>query len=106
MKEHIFHFKGRGIEAGKRDDPCRIVECSDGAVMAITYVCHGVEFIQGYCRRAIIDPWGVFIHDPFRRASNATLTRSWAEQRREGLFLFRPTRLEIIQEQEWMRTNG
>jgi hypothetical protein len=103
MRTNIFEFRGRGSGAGKHDDSCRIVECSEGSVLAIIYSCHGVEFIQGYCRRAMIDPWGLYCDQPFRRASNMALSRSWAERTKKGLFLFRPTRLEIFREQDWMR---
>lgn len=71
--------------------------------MAIIFACCGVEFIQGYCRKAMIDRWGLYCADPFLRASDAGLVRFWAEPVRRGLFLFRPTRLEIVPEQEWMR---
>jgi hypothetical protein len=103
MNDHIFDFKGRGFGTGFQDEPYRHIRCGDGSVMVIIYQCHGIEFVLGYCRRVTIDRWGVFIHDPFRRASNADLSRSWAELRHKGLFLFRPTRLEIIPEQNWMR---
>ena len=71
--------------------------------MAIVYTSHGVDFVQGYCHKALIDRWGIYCHDPFRRASDAALTRCWAEPAKKGLFLYRPTRLEIVREQEWMR---
>jgi hypothetical protein len=51
----------------------------------------------------MIDPWGLYCDQPFRRASNTTLNRSWAESSKKGWFLFRPARLEIVKEQEWMR---
>lgn len=71
--------------------------------MAILHTIQGVEFIQAYCRKALIDQWGIYCDDPFQRASDSTLTRSWAEPMRKGLLYFRPTRLEIMPEQEWMR---
>ena len=71
--------------------------------MAIIYSSCGVDFVQAYCRKAMIDRWGMFCADPFRRASDAALTRSWAEPIGRSLFLFRPTRFEIVPEREWMR---
>lgn len=103
--DNIFNFKGRGLGTGYLDEPYRHIRCGEGSVMMISYMCHGTEFILGYCRRVTIDQWGVFVHDPFRRASNATLTHSWSEKGQKGLFLFRPTRLEITQEQDWMRVD-
>lgn len=103
MRTNIFEFKGRGWGVSKHDDPWRIIECSKGSVLVILYSCNGIEFIGGYCRRAMIDPWGLYCDQPFRRASNTTLNRSWAERSKKGWFLFRPTRLEIVKEQEWMR---
>jgi hypothetical protein len=103
MNEHIFRFKGRGLGTGQLDEPYRHIRCGEGSVMVISYHCHGIEFVLGYCRRVTIDRWGVYIHDPFRRASDAAFTRSWAEPGLKGMFLFRPTRLEIVKEEEWMR---
>jgi len=102
MNEDIFYFKGRGLGTGYHDEPYRHIRCSEGSVMAISYQCHGAEFIMGYCRKVTMDRWGVYVHDPFTRASDATLSRSWAEPCQKGLFLFRPTRLEIIKAQDWM----
>lgn len=71
--------------------------------MAIIFTIHGVGFVQAYCRKAMIDRWGLYCHDPFRRASDAALTRCWAESLKKGLFIYRPTTLEIVREQEWMK---
>ena len=103
MRENYYQFKGRGLGTGCHDDPYRLIQCGKGSVMVISYRCHGVEFILGYCRKAMIDRWGTYCADPFQRASDAALTRSWAEPAKKSLFLFRPTRLEIVPEQEWMR---
>lgn len=106
MNDNIFNFKGRGLGTGQHDEPYRHIRCGEGSVMVICYGCQGIEFVLGYCRRVTIDRWGVYIHDPFRRSSDAALTRSWAEPYGKGQFLFRPTRLEIVKEQEWMRSSG
>ena len=104
MKDDIFNFKGRGLGTGHHDEPYRYIRCGQGAVMEISYSCHGIDFVLGYCRRVTIDRWGIYIHDPFRRASDVSLTRSWAEPRGKGQFLFRQIRFEIVKEQEWMRS--
>lgn len=74
--------------------------------MAIIVTYGGTGFIVAYCRKAMIDPWGVYCGDPFRRASNAGFTHSWAEPMCKELFLFRPTRLEIVAEEGWMQRTG
>lgn len=103
MRENWNNFLGRGLGNGYDDELCRIIQCDEGSVMAIIYSSHGVDFVQGYCRNAMIDRWGMFCEDPFRLASDAALTCSWAEPIGRSLFLFRPTRLEIMPEREWMR---
>lgn len=103
MQEKSFKFSGRGHALAIHYEPYRIIECAHGTVMLISYEYHGIVYIQGYCRRAIIDRWGVYCHRPFKRACDATLTRSWAVVSDKGLFLFRPSRLEIEPEQDWMR---
>ena len=70
--------------------------------MAIIERCRGVDFVVGYCSMAMIDRWGVCCGKPFRRISNSTQTRSWAESWCKELFLYRPARLEIIDEEDWM----
>ena len=84
------------------DEQYRIIQCSAGTVMAIVVACGGVEFIQGYCRKAMIDRWGVYCSNAFRRSSNAGLTYEWAVQDPGELFIFTPIRLELIPEEDWM----
>ncbi len=103
MRENSHQFFGRGWGSGRIEDPCRVIECAEGTVLAITVHYGGAEFIHGHCRRAMIDRWGMYCADPFRRASDAALTRYWAEPLTRGMFIFRPCRLEIVTEQEWMR---
>lgn len=104
MRENKHHyFEGRGKGSGVHPDPYRIIECRAGSVLAIIHTCHEVEFVVAYCRRALWDQWGLYCHAPFRRASDASLTLTWAEPMKQELFLFCPTRLEIEKEQDWMR---
>jgi len=71
--------------------------------MEIVIKCGGIEFIDGYCRRAMIDRWGLYCVDPFRRASDGALTRSWPMHHKEGRWIYRPASLEIMKEEKWMR---
>ena len=104
MSDHMFEFRGRGIGSGFQDEPYRYIRCDHGSVMVISHHCRGINFVLGYCRRVTMDRWGVYIHDPFRRVSNSSLIQSWPEPLDKGIFLYRPTRLEIIREEGWMRS--
>jgi len=106
MRENLHQFMGRGLGTGSDDDNCRIIQCTAGTVMVIVVSCGGVDFVHAHCRKAMIDRWGVYCGDPFRRASNAALTSTWAEPIPRGLFIFRPIRLEIVPEQDWMQRTG
>jgi hypothetical protein len=106
MNQQHFQFHGRGKGTGHPEQAARHIRCADGTVMLISFPCHGIEFVLGYCRQATIDRWGVCIHDPFRRASDTGFTRSWAEPFAKSICLFRPIRLEIQREQDWMRSGG
>ena len=103
MKEHIFPFSGRGQPQATHTDPCRIIECTRGTVLVLV-VFHGrIGFVHSYCRRAMIDRWGIYCDAPFRRMSDPACTTSYAEPLPKGLFVFRAATLEIVREQAWMR---
>jgi hypothetical protein len=101
MNSHFFAGRGKGTD--HHVEPYRLIECADRMVLAIIFASHGVEFIQGYCRKALIDKWGLQCIDPFLRGGDSTLTRAWAIPLKRRLFLFRATRLDLVAEQEWMR---
>lgn len=103
MRDTTHHFEGRGIGTGSHLEPYRFIRCDDGIVMAIIFACHGVEFTLGYCRNALWDKWGLYCGGVFTRESNSTLTRTWALPHQRGLFFFKPIRLELVAEQNWMR---
>jgi hypothetical protein len=103
MRDTTHYFEGRGKETGSHLEPYRCIQCTDGTVMAIIIACHGVEFVVGYCRNALYDKWGLYCGDVFLRESDHTLSRSWALALNRGLFFFKPTRLDLVREQEWMR---
>ncbi len=87
---------------GNSGDPYRFLRCHKGAVLAIIESCGGVEFIRGYCRVALFDQWGLWCGEVFIRCNNADLTRSWACPVPGECHIFRPTRLELVAEEEWM----
>lgn len=103
MKSNIFPFAGRGQPLAKCCDPYRIIECTEGTVLSLV-VYHGrVGFVHSFCRRAIMDKWGIYCDSPFRRVSNAAMTHSWAEPMSKGFHVFRAASLEIVTEAPWMR---
>jgi hypothetical protein len=102
MRDTTYHFEGRGKGTGHLE-PYRFIKCTDGTVMAIIIACYGVEFVMGYCRIALYDKWGLYCGDVFLRESGPALIRSWARPLNRDLFFFKPTRLELVTEQEWMR---
>lgn len=103
MRE-IYRYGGRGHETLPDENGC-MIECGEGRVLAITEVFGQAEFIVGYCRAAIVDAWGVCCIQPFRRVSDAGITRSWAEPGNTELVIFRRVRLHLTQEENWMRRN-
>jgi hypothetical protein len=103
VNANIFPFPGRGRPSANHEDSCRLIECASGTVLAVIVYHRRVGFVHSYCRKALMDRWGIYCDAPFRRMSNAACTRSWAEPLKNGLFVFRAATLEIIAEQEWMR---
>jgi hypothetical protein len=103
MKRNLFPFPGRGQPPVTSGDNCRIIECSEGTVLALV-VYHGrLGFVHSYCRRAMMDRWGIYCDAPFRRMSDPAFSISFAVPLKKGLFVFRAASLEIVREQEWMR---
>jgi hypothetical protein len=105
MRETNHYFGGRGKGIGKHQEPYCSIRCETGTVMAVIISCHGVEFIMGYCRTALWDQWGLYCGDVFVRESNSSFSRTWAVPLQRGLFFFKPTRLELVTEQDWMRSH-
>ncbi len=103
MKDNIFPFPGRGQPSASYSDPCRIIECCQGTVLVLV-VYHGrIGFVHSYCRRAMMDRWGIYCDAPFMRMSDPACTMSFARPLPRSLFVFRAATLEIIREQAWMR---
>jgi hypothetical protein len=101
MRE-FYKFHGRGHASAKADS-CYLLETGYGVVLEITETHGKAEFIVGYCRKALADRWGICCFEPFKRASDPGLTRTWAEHSPTGLFIFRGVRLHLTREEEWMR---
>jgi hypothetical protein len=102
MNANIFRFAGRGQALQNIRETYRMIDCQEGTVLALI-VHHGsIGFIHSYCRFAIMDQWGIYCHDPFRRRSDPALSRSWAEPIKKGMLVFRSASLEIVTEAPWM----
>ena len=97
----IYRFHCRGHQAIAHDK-CYLIESDAGTVLTIIEVHGNADLVVGYCRKAIADRWGVYCYDPFRRASDLCLTRSWAEEYPDGMHLFRGVRFHLAREEEWM----
>jgi hypothetical protein len=105
MKQNSHLFAGRGRDTDFAE-PYRLLECAEGMVFAIYVNYGGVEFLRGYCRKALIDMWGIHCYSPFVRGGDAGLTRAWAIPMHRDLLLFKKSTLELMPEREWMRHSG
>ena len=103
MKLNSHLFAGRGLGNEQFTEPYRLLECADGIVFAIIVTCGGVEFLRGYCRKALIDKWGIHCYEPFVMGSDSTFTHSWATPMGKDLILFKKTTLDLVPERDWMR---
>lgn len=98
----IFEFNGRG---SKTESVCvgYHIGCATGRVLAVTEVFGPVELILGYCREAVVDQWGVCCIHPFHRVSNVDCTRSWAQQDKDSIMIYRRVRVHLEAEEPWMQ---
>lgn len=104
MRDFYSHG-GAGRSQADRN-ACCMIEATEGAVFEILERHGNVEFVVGFCRKALADRWGICCIEPFRRVSDPGLTRTWAVRSSTALQFFRSARLRLIREQEWMqRTN-
>jgi hypothetical protein len=103
MKLNSHFFAGRGWGTDQYAEPFRLLECAEGIVFAIIVTCGGVEFLRGYCRKALIDNWGIHCYAPFVQGSDPTFSHTWAIPIKRDLIFFRTTTLELVPEREWMR---
>lgn len=102
MRMNTYYFSGRGKGIDHYQENHLFIRCEEGTVLAIIYTCSGVDFVYAHCRKALMDRWGVECIDPFVRECDPGMTRQWAVPL-ERVYFFRPMKLEIVAEQEWMR---
>lgn len=99
--EEIFQFHGRG-NPGIADDSIFVIEPAEGTVLEVTIRVGTVNFLQCYCRRALVDRWSVYLDHPFHRRSSPDLNSSWAECVCSGAFIFRKVGFQLVREEGWM----
>jgi len=102
MMSEFYKFHGRG-RGPAEPDSYFLLETGEGVVLEITETHGNCEFVVGYCRKALADRWGVCCLEPFKRASDPALTRSWAKHCPTGMFIFRAVHFHIVSEEEWMQ---
>jgi len=98
---HFFDFLGRGDSMIAHDKYFHL-EPDPGAVLLLTLRCGRTEFVVGYARSAIVETWGCYCFHSFRRASDASLQRSWAEPHEADLMIFRAVSVYLTLEEPWM----
>ena len=103
--DHFFDFLGRGDRMIDRDKYFQL-QPDPGAVLLLCLPCGRTEFIVGYARSAIVEKWGCYCFESFRRASDPTLQRSWAEPHDADLMIFRAVSVYLITEEPWMRRSS
>jgi len=102
MRQNIYYFSGRGQEGDDSDD-YNFINCIGGTVFAIIHTIGGTDFIHGYCREAYIDRWELQCVDPFVRCSDSTFKKSCAVAMGRDQFIYKPSKLKLVAEQDWMR---
>lgn len=101
LMDHYFDFLGRGdsmIDRGKYYN----LEPDPGAVLLLCLPCGRTEFVIGYARSAIVEKWGCYCFNSFRRVSDVSLQRSWAEPNESDLMIFRSVSIYLTKEEPWM----
>jgi hypothetical protein len=82
--------------------PAEAIQVDPGHVFRLV-VSVGVEIGTYYSRMVVIDYWGMRVVNPFRRSSYKSLGHEFADYLPKDLFVFRPARLQMIPEEQWMR---
>jgi hypothetical protein len=78
-----------------------VIQADPGHVFRLVLAV-GVEIGTYYTRMAVIDYWGMRVVNPFKSSSYRSLGREFAGYLSRDLFVFRPARLQMIPEEEWM----
>jgi hypothetical protein len=97
----FFEFNGRGTDRIGHDKIFRL-DPDPGAVFLIATKIGNVEFVIAWCRAAIVERWGCYSIDPFRRVSSSDLRRSWAEPLESELMIYRAVTVYLVPEEPWM----
>jgi len=103
--KRFYDFSGRG-DTSIPFDKYHLLEPDPGAVLLVTQICGKAEFIICYCRSAIVEKWGCYCFESFRRASDICFTRCWAEPTESDLMIYRAVTVYLVAEEEWMGRSG
>jgi len=98
-------FAGRG-DASIPSKKYYLLEPDRGGVLLITRKFGKAEFILCYCKSAIVEKWGCYCFECFRRVSDPGFTRCWAERTDSDLMIFHSTTVYLVTEEPWMRQSG
>lgn len=95
------NFHGRGHPGNRPGEFMMLAE--PGFAYCISVLVGGRAFIWCYSRMLQIDPWGLGVTNAFRRRSTPGLVSAWAECFAAEAWIYRPTVIQLIPEQDWMR---
>lgn len=101
LMDHFFDFLGRGDKMIARDKYYQL-EPDPGAVLLLTQAYGPIEFVVGYARSAIVEKWGCYCFNSFKRVSDPALERSWAQPHVADLMIFRAVSVYLVKEEAWM----
>jgi len=100
--KRFYDFSGRG-DTSIANDKYYLLEPDPGAVLLVTQTFGKAEFIICYCKSAIIEKWGCYCFDSFRRAYDPGFTCCWAEPTDSDLMIYHSVTVYLVFEEEWMR---
>lgn len=99
--KYFYTFSGRGnhhVEGTSK----WLLEPDPGTIFLITKLCHGAEFIIGYCRSVIIDRWTCYTYGNFRRVWSPGMNDMWAEPLSDELLIYHAVEIHLTEELPWM----
>jgi len=100
--KHFRDFAGRG-DISIAGDKYYLLESDPGAVLLVTQKIGAAEFIVCYCKSAIVEKWGCYCFDSFRRAYDPGFTCCWAERTGSDLMIYHAATVYLVSEEAWMR---
>lgn len=101
MRQNTHYFSGRGQAA--YDSETSFLSCAAGMVFSILHTSYHTDFVYAYCREVYISRWELQCVDPFVRWSDSTFDESCAVYMGRDQFIYKPTKLELVVELDWMR---